>query len=291
MAEVRAERRGEVAWLVLDHPERLNAYDRTMGDELRRLIDASVDAGVIVITGEGRGFCAGGYLAELANPDEDELRKLFRCSLELFEAIRTSPRPVIAAVNGVAAGGGNELVVACDLAIAAESATFGQTGPRVGSSPVLGGANFLQHSVGEKRGKEIAFLCRRYSAQEAKDMGLINAVVPDDQLDAEVMRWADELLALSPRYLEITKVSSNTLWNQHRDAYMHGVALLTQAVGSYDMIEGARAFVEKRPPRFEGREAFSGDGAGDGAGTGKGRDGGRRSDDGVGDPASARLRT
>ena len=122
MADVRAERRGEVAWLTLDQPERLNAYDRKMGDELRQLVDASVDAGVIVITGSGRGFCAGGYLAELADPDPDELRRLFRCSLELFEAIRTSPRPVIAAVNGVAAGGGNELVVACDLAIAAESA-------------------------------------------------------------------------------------------------------------------------------------------------------------------------
>ena len=81
-------------------------------------------------------------------------------------------------------------------------------------------------------------------------MGLVNAVVPDDELEAEVTRWADELLALSPRYLEITKVSSNTAWNQHRDAYMHGIALLTQAIGSHDMIEGAKAFIEKRPPRF-----------------------------------------
>jgi enoyl-CoA hydratase/carnithine racemase len=255
-----------------------------MGDELRRLVDASVDAGVIVITGSGRGFCAGGFLADLADPDEDELRKLFRCSLELFEAIRTSPRPVIAAVNGVAAGGGNELVVACDLAVAAESATFGQTGPRVGSSPVFGGANFLAHSVGEKRAKEIAFLCRRYSALEAEEMGLVNAVVPDDQLEAEVLRWAEELLALSPRYLEITKVSSNTLWNQHRDAYMHGMALLTQAIGSYDMIEGARAFVDKRTPRFEGRAWATGDGRGPDAG-------GDGAGDAVGDPASARLRT
>jgi len=97
-------------------------------------------------------------------------------------------------------------------------------------------------------GQEIAFLCRRYSAQKAKDMGLINAVVPDDQLDTEVMRWADELLTLSPRYLEITKVSSNTLWNQHRDAYMHGVFLLTQAIGSYDMIEvRGRSWRSARP--------------------------------------------
>ena len=281
MSDVRAERRGEVAWLTLDQPDRLNAYDRAMGEELRDLVDASNDAGVIVITGTGRGFCAGGYLANLANPDEYELRRLFRTSLTLFEAIRQSPRPVIAAVNGVAAGGGNELVVACDLAVAAESATFGQTGPRVGSSPVLGGANFLAQSVGEKRAKEIAFLCRRYSAHEAQAMGLVNAVVPDDQLEFEVTRWADELLALSPRYLEITKVSSNTAWNQHRDAFMHGSALLAQAIGSYDMIEGAQAFIEKRPPRFEGR---------DGDGRTKGSDDGR-ADNAVGDPASARLRT
>jgi enoyl-CoA hydratase/carnithine racemase len=289
MGDLRAERRGQVAWLILDQPDRLNAYDRAMGEELRDLVDASNDAGVIVITGTGRGFCAGGYLADLANPDEYELRRLFRTSLTLFEAIRQSPRPVIAAVNGVAAGGGNELVVACDLAIAAESATFGQTGPRVGSSPVLGGANFLAQSVGEKRAKEIAFLCRRYTAREAKDMGLVNAVVPDDQLEAEVTRWADELLALSPRYLEITKVSSNTAWNQHRDAFMHGSALLAQAIGSYDMIEGARAFIEKRRPRFEGRNgAGSSRGSDDGQGE---RPGAAPADDAVGDPASARLRT
>jgi 1,4-dihydroxy-2-naphthoyl-CoA synthase len=160
---------------------------------------------------------------------------------------------VIAAVNGAAAGGGNELVVACDLAIAAERATFGQTGVRVGSAPVLGGTNFLAMSVGEKRAKEIAFLCRRYPAREALEMGLINAVVPDDQLEQEVTKWADELLAMSPRYLEIAKISSNVWWNQCRDSYLSGLGMLVQAIGSKDMIEGASAFMEKRAPQFEGR--------------------------------------
>jgi 2-ketocyclohexanecarboxyl-CoA hydrolase len=206
-----------------------------------------------VITGTGRGFCAGGYLANLASANKDELRAMFYASLRLFDEIRNCPRPVIAAVNGVAAGGGNELVIVCDLAIAAQSATFGQTGPRVGSAPVLGGTNLLAMSIGEKRAKEVSLLCRRYSAQQALDLGLINAVVPDEDLEAEVTRWADEILALSPRYLEIAKISSNAWWNACRESMVSGLGMLVQALGSHDMVEGASAYMEKRKPRFEGR--------------------------------------
>jgi 2-ketocyclohexanecarboxyl-CoA hydrolase len=156
-------------------------------------------------------------------------------------------------VNGVAAGGGNELVIARDLAIAAESATFGQTGVRVGSAPVLGGTNFLALNIGEKRAKEVAFLCRRYSARDALQLGWINAVVEDQELEPEVTRWAGELLAMSPRYLEIAKISSNYWWNQCRDNYLSGLGMLVQAIGSADMIEGASAFLEKRRPNFRGR--------------------------------------
>lgn len=96
-------------------------------------------------------------------------------------------------------------------------------------------------------------MCRRYPAREALQMGLINAVVPNDQLEAEVTKWADELLYMSPRYLEIAKISSNVWWNQCRDNYLSGLAMLVQAIGSHDMIEGATAFMEKRKPQFEGR--------------------------------------
>jgi len=253
MSDVIVERRGEVAWLRLNRPERMNSYDAAMARELIAAVEGSADAGVIVITGTGRAFCAGGYLANLSNPDANALRSMFYASLHLYEAIRLSPRPVIAAVNGAAAGGGNELVVACDLAISAESATFGQTGVKIGSAPVLGGTNFLAMNIGEKRAKEVAFLCRRYPARQALELGWINAVVPDAELEAEVTRWAEELLRMSPRYLEIAKISSNVWWNQVRDSYQTGLGMLVQAIGSHDMIEGATAFMEKRRPRFEGR--------------------------------------
>jgi len=161
---------------------------------------------------------------------------------------------VIAAVNGPAAGGGNELVVACDIAIAAESAWLGQTGPRVGSSPILGGANMLAMAVGEKKAKEVSFMCRRYPAREALQMGWVNAVVADDELEAEAQRWAEEMGQMSPRYLEMTKIASNVWWNLLRDSYLQGVGMLTQAIGSHDMIEGATAFMEKRPPEWQRRD-------------------------------------
>jgi 2-ketocyclohexanecarboxyl-CoA hydrolase len=247
------EQRGRLLWLRLNRPERLNAYDQEMARELSDAIRDAFDVTCVAITGSGRGFCAGGYLANLTDIDPIAIRKLYRSSLDLFEAIRQCPVPVIAAVNGVAAGGGNELVVACDLAIASQSATFGQTGPGVGSSPVLGGANMLAMAIGEKRAKEVAFLCRRYSAAEALQMGWINAVVPDDQLEDEVQRWAEELGAMSPRYLEMTKSASNVWWNLLRDSYLQGVGMLSQAIGSHDMVEGATAFMEKRKPDFLSR--------------------------------------
>ncbi len=250
---IRVQRRGEVAWITIDLPERMNAYDLATARELIAALHETDDAGVVAITGTGRAFCAGGFLANLAEASESELRRLFQSSLDLYDAIRRHPRPVIAAVNGAAFGGGNELVVACDLAIAAESARFGQTGPRVGSAPVLGGTNMLATIAGEKRAKEVSLLCRPYDARRAYEMGMVNAVVPDDELEAEVGRWADELLALSPRYLEIAKINSNVWWDLCRGSFTSGLGMLSQAAGSEDMREGAQAFLEKRRPRFPGR--------------------------------------
>ena len=255
MGNVIVDRQDQVLWLRLNRPERLNAYDRTTIDEIVAALREHVQARVVVITGEGRAFCAGGYLANLADPDFWELRAMFTGSLELFDAIRSAPMPVIAAVNGPAFGGGNELVVACDLAIAAESARLGQTGVKVGSAPVLGGTNLLAMTVGEKRAKEVAFLCRSYSAAEALELGWINAVVPDDQLTDEVNRWCDEICAMSARYMEVAKTSSNVWWHNLRDNMQSGLGMLMQAIGSPDMLEGATAFMEKRKPQFPPRDA------------------------------------
>jgi 2-ketocyclohexanecarboxyl-CoA hydrolase len=250
MTDVQTETRGSALWIRLNRPDRRNAYDADMAGAVAQALDDASRMRTVVITGTGTGFCAGGALTSLSDPTPTEMRRLYRASLRLFDAIRTCPRPVIAAVNGAAAGGGNELVVACDLAIAARSATFGQTGPRVGSAPVTGATNVMGVQIGEKRAKELSMLCRRYAAEDALRMGLVNAVVDDDELEATVEAWCAELAALSPRYLEITKVSSNLWWNAARDSFSTGLGMLVQAIGSADMIEGANAFLAKRPPAF-----------------------------------------
>lgn len=253
--DVIVTQRAGATWIRLNRPERKNAYDPEMlAVVIAAVKDAAAsDATAIVITGTEDAFCAGGFLASLADPDVHGLRKMFFGSLELFEQIRIAPQPVIAAVNGIAAGGGNELVVACDLAIAVESAWLGQTGVKIGSAPVLGGTNMLAMNIGEKKAKEVAFLCRRYTAQEACDLGWINSVVPDGDLEVAVDAMVAELSRMSPRYLEVAKLSSNVWWNACRDNYTASLGMLVQAIGSKDMREGAQAFMDKRRPEFTTR--------------------------------------
>ncbi len=253
-ANVVVEVQNAVAWITINHSTRLNAFDlETQADLTEAFQDCGKTraVGAIVLTGAGdRAFCAGGFLGDLAEPDPARLRELFRGTLELVNAIRRAPQPVIAAVNGYAMGGGNELVIACDFAIASEHAILGQTGPRVGSAPVFGATNMLAMSVGEKRAKEISFLCRRYTAAEALAMGWINEVVPHADLMTRTRAWCDEIMALSPHYLEIAKTSSNYWWDLLQPGYTHGAGLLAASAGHPEMVEGAAAFVEKRKPDF-----------------------------------------
>jgi 1,4-dihydroxy-2-naphthoyl-CoA synthase len=243
-----------VAWLTLNHPERYNAFDAAT---LAALVDAvqacgrDLSIGAVVLTGAGdKAFCSGGYLKDLASAERSELRQLYFGTIDALNAIRRIPQPVIAAVNGFAIGGGNEVVIACDFAIASDRAILGQSGPRIGSAPVVGGTNMLTLMIGEKRAKEVSFLCRRYSAEEACERGWVNEVVPHDQLRTRVREWCDEILALSPRYLEIAKITSNYWWDLLQPGFVHGEGLLWASAKSDEMVEGVTAFAEKRKPDF-----------------------------------------
>ncbi len=248
------ETRDGVAWITINHPERHNSFDyltiKEIGDILEevRLMN---EIGVIVLTGAGQqAFCAGGYLADLANFNTKMARQLFGAAGRAMDLMRKVPQPVIAAVNGYAIGGGNELVIASDLAIASEHATFGQTGPRIGSSPIYGATNLLAMTIGEKKSREVVYLCRQYTAQEALDMGWINKVVPHEQLVPEVDRWCRELLEKAPSYLELSKISSNVWWDMLGPAFEHAAQTLLRLAGGPEMTEGASAFMEKRQPDF-----------------------------------------
>jgi len=248
------KKKGHIARITINHPERHNSFD---GETITELGDALADAGndgkigVVVLTGAGdKAFSAGGYLADLADFDVSMGRKLFGGSSYTLNLMRHIPQPIIAAVNGFAVGGGNELVICSDLAIASEHAKFGQTGPRIGSSPVYGATNLFSLTVGEKKAREVVYLCRLYTAQEALDMGWINKVVPHKKLFDEVEAWADEILDKSPAYIELSKISSNVWWDSLAPAMEHAKQVLLRLAGGEEMTEGASAFMQKRKPNF-----------------------------------------
>src|SRR5438132_2476565 len=249
-----------IAKITIARPEVRNAFrPRTVIEISGALEDAREDTaiGAIVLTGEGtEAFCSGGdqrvrgdsgYLAE------DQLRPggvgRFHVT-DLHVQIRRLPKPVVAMVAGYAIGGGHVLHLVCDLTIAAENARFGQVGPRVGSFDGGFGAGLLAHLVGPKKAKEIWFLCRQYSAQEALQMGLVNTVVPLERLEEEVVEWCREMLALSPFALRLLKASFNAAEDGLTGIQQlaHDANLLFY--GSEEGQEGRDAYMEKRTPDF-----------------------------------------
>lgn len=242
-----------VATITINRPEKYNAFRARTCEELidafqRSGWDRSV--GVIVLTGAGdRAFCTGGD--QSAHAGNYDGRGVIGLPLEELQAvIRDVPKPVIAKVRGYAIGGGHVLALLCDLTIAAESARFGQVGPKVGSVDPGFGTAYMARVIGEKRAREIWYLCRQYTAVEAVQMGLANKVVPDADLDAEVDRWCVEILEKSPTALALAKRSFNA-----DTAHIAGISAIgLQAVGLFygteESKEGVRAFQEKRKPRF-----------------------------------------
>jgi 2-ketocyclohexanecarboxyl-CoA hydrolase len=255
LTDVRYEVERGLAWITIDRPERMNAFRARTVDELIRCLKrawASPDVGVVCLTGAGdRAFCTGGDQKQRAEtgdygPSESGLFEVEY----LHRLIRELPKPVIAAVNGYAIGGGHVLHVLCDLSIAAETARFGQTGPRVGSFDAGFGTAYLARVVGEKRAREIWLLCRQYGAETAERWGLVNKLVPAAELRAEVRRWADEILALSPTALRFVKQSFNT-----DSEHLAGVGQLAFSgldlfIDTDEAREGISAYSQKRRPDF-----------------------------------------
>jgi 2-ketocyclohexanecarboxyl-CoA hydrolase len=257
LTDVRYEVEDGLAWITIDRPERMNAFRARTVDELIACLKrawASTEVGVICLTGAGdRAFCVGGDQKQRADSGDygPSATGLFEVEY-LHRLIREVPKPVIAAVNGFAIGGGHVLHVLCDLTIAADTAVFGQNGPRVGSFDAGFGTNYLARVVGEKRAREIWFLCRRYDAATAERWGLVNTVVPAPELRAEVRRWADEMLALSPTALRFLKQSFNAE-TEHVAGLQHvAFSGLELFVDTDEAREGVAAFNEKREPDFSG---------------------------------------
>ncbi len=243
-----------VATITLNRPEVLNAFrTQTLLEMTEALKDASADrsVGVIVVTGAGeRAFCVGGDVAEMRDLTPETGRVFLRRFADLLWRIRQAPVPVIAAVRGYCLGGGNEINVACDLTLAAEGAVFGQVGPTVGSAPIFGGTQFLPGIVGEKRAREIIFLCQRYSATEAERFGWCNKVVSDAHFESELKAWTDRILELSPQALRVSKLSLNYASDWQYGSFNAAVEMLTAIYGSEEFREGMTAFLEKRKPEF-----------------------------------------
>lgn len=265
-AEVKWEKAGDfedikyhkfegIAKITINRPEVRNAFRPLTVEEMSRaLADARDDEniGVVILTGEGeKAFCSGGdqrIRGEAGYKDGQGVHRLN--VLDFQRQMRTCPKPIIAMVAGYAIGGGHVLHLVCDLTICADNAIFGQTGPKVGSFDGGYGASYLARIVGQKKAREIWFLCRQYNAQEALQMGLVNKVVPYEQLETETIQWCREILANSPMAIRCLKAALN--------ADCDGQAGLQELAGNATMLfymseegqEGRNAYLEKRKPNF-----------------------------------------
>lgn len=254
--EIKFEYYNGIGKITINRPRYYNAFTP---DTTKEMCDAMVicresqDINVVVLTGEGdKAFCSGGdqnAKSRAGYIGKDGVPRLN--ILDMQKQIRSIPKPVIAMVNGYAIGGGHVLHVVCDLSIASENAIFGQTGPKVGSFDAGFGSSYLARIVGQKKAREIWFLCKQYSAAEALEMGLVNAVVPFEELENTVVEWAEKMMEHSPLALRMIKAGLN--------AELDGQAGIQELAGNATMLyymtdeaqEGKNAFLEKRKPNFD----------------------------------------
>lgn len=254
--DIRYEKAEGIAKITINRPQVRNAFrPQTLFDMAAAFLDAREDPsiGVVILTGEGpKAFCSGGdqsVRGDAGYVDQQGVPRLN--ALDIQRMIRTFPKPVIAMVAGYAIGGGHVLHLLCDLTIAADNARFGQTGPRVGSFDAGYGASYMARVIGQKRAREIWYLCRQYDAQQALQMGLVNAVVPLERLEEETVQWCKEILGNSPMAIRCLKAAFN--------ADCDGQAGIQELAGNTTMLfygtdeakEGRDAFLEKRKPDFD----------------------------------------
>jgi len=246
-------KRDGIARITINRPEKLNAFRaQTVDEMIAAFMDAGADkdVGVIVLGGAGdRAFCVGGDQSS----HEGGYGGRGPIGLPIDEVqslIRDVPKPVIARVQGFAIGGGNVLVTVCDLAVASEKAVFGQVGPKVGSVDPGFGTALLARGIGEKRAREMWYLCRRYTAEQALEIGLVNTVVPHEHLDEEVDLWCAEILEKSPTALALAKRSFNVDSENIRAIGSFGFEALSLFYQTAESKEGVEAFLQKRKPNF-----------------------------------------
>jgi len=259
--DIKYEKWEGIAKITLNRPEVRNAFrPQTVMEMIKALEDARDDQtiGVILLTGEGKeAFCSGGDQRIRGEAGYMDSKGIARLNVLDFQRdIRSCPKPIIALVAGYAIGGGHVLHVVCDLTIAADNAVFGQTGPKVGSFDGGLGSSYLARIVGQKKAREIWYLCRQYNAQEAMDMGLVNKVVPYEELESEGVKWAQEILEKSPLAIRCLKAALN--------ADCDGQMGLQELAGAATLLfymteegqEGKKAFLEKRAPRYNDPSEF-----------------------------------
>ena len=253
--DIKYHKMAGIAKITINRPQVRNAFRPLTVDEMSHaLADARHDEqiGAIILTGEGKeAFCSGGDQKIRGDSGYADLTGTHRLNvLDFQRQIRTCPKPVVAMVAGYAVGGGHVLHVICDLTIAADNAIFGQTGPKVGSFDGGYGSSYLARIVGQKKAREIWFLCRQYNAQQALEMGLVNCVVPYEELEKTTIEWCQEMLVHSPIALRCLKAGLN--------ADCDGQAGLQELAGNATMLfymteegqEGRNAFQEKRKPDY-----------------------------------------
>jgi dihydroxynaphthoic acid synthetase len=251
--EIIYEVRDNVAWITINRPEVKNAFREQTLDELADALnltreDPSIAAAVV--SGAGGAFSAGGDFHAMMKLNKANSYMWNDRMLKVAMTIRNLPIPVIAMVEGPCVGGGHELMLWCDLVIAADDSTFGQTGARVGACPTVGATQYIAKLIGERRAKEMIFLCKTYSGKEAAEIGLANISVPPDQLRDKVVEVCEQIKGYSSQTIRATKVSLNFDSDALYPSWQHGMELLANIWGTEESLEGMNAFLEKRRPDF-----------------------------------------